>query len=106
MKDRTERKDSVANALAMPVHVLCRPEEAATFARRRTRAVKGGGRADDDGCQREGAYAAPAFGDPLEIDFRVPAQAKALVAGINSSADQLEKGVNENLRVFSYDDKS
>uniref|UniRef100_A0A0K3CNW8 FGENESH: predicted gene_13.73 protein n=1 Tax=Rhodotorula toruloides TaxID=5286 RepID=A0A0K3CNW8_RHOTO len=32
--------------------------------------------------------------------------AKALVAGINSSADQLKKGVNENLRVFSYDEKS
>ncbi|GAA6053269.1 hypothetical protein JCM3770_002687 [Rhodotorula araucariae] len=33
-------------------------------------------------------------------------QSKTLVAGINSSAAQLETGVNENLRVFSYDDKA
>ncbi|BGO95267.1 hypothetical protein NBRC10512v2_007069 [Rhodotorula toruloides] len=40
------------------------------------------------------------------MTMAVNRKAKALVAGINSSADQLEKGVNENLRVFSYDDKS
>ncbi|GAA5839243.1 hypothetical protein JCM9279_002638 [Rhodotorula babjevae] len=33
-------------------------------------------------------------------------QSKSLVAGINSSMAQLEKGVNENVRVFSYDDKA
>ncbi|KPV72073.1 uncharacterized protein RHOBADRAFT_56201 [Rhodotorula graminis WP1] len=33
-------------------------------------------------------------------------QSKSIVAGINSSVAQLEKGVNENLRVFSYDDKA
>ncbi|GAA5900839.1 hypothetical protein JCM8208_004624 [Rhodotorula glutinis] len=32
-------------------------------------------------------------------------QSKSIVAGINSSVAQLEKGVNENVRVFSYDDK-
>ncbi|BGP35111.1 hypothetical protein JCM10296v2_006941 [Rhodotorula toruloides] len=40
------------------------------------------------------------------MTMAVNRKAKALVAGINSSVDQLEKGVNENLRVFSYDDKS
>lgn len=29
-----------------------------------------------------------------------------MVAGINSSAAELEKGTNENVRVFSYDDNS
>jgi prolactin regulatory element-binding protein len=33
-------------------------------------------------------------------------QTNTLVAGINSGADKLKEGVNENLRVFSYDDTS
>lgn len=35
-----------------------------------------------------------------------PFQSKVLVAGINSAADKLKEGVNENLRVFSYDSDS
>ncbi|BGP51350.1 hypothetical protein JCM10450v2_007288 [Rhodotorula kratochvilovae] len=41
---------------------------------------------------------------PMTIAVHPPSH--ALVAGINSSAAQLEKGVNENVRVFSYDDKA
>ncbi|BGP27405.1 prolactin regulatory element-binding protein [Rhodotorula toruloides] len=40
------------------------------------------------------------------MTMAIDRKTKALVAGINSSADQLEKGVNENLRVFSYDANS
>lgn len=32
-------------------------------------------------------------------------QTKQLVAGINSSAEKLKEGVNENLRVFGYGDE-
>ncbi|GJN93754.1 hypothetical protein Rhopal_006811-T1 [Rhodotorula paludigena] len=41
---------------------------------------------------------------PMTVAVHPPT--KAMVAGINSSSAELEKGINENVRVFSYDDKS
>ncbi|GAA5888882.1 hypothetical protein JCM5296_005030 [Sporobolomyces johnsonii] len=40
------------------------------------------------------------------MTIAVHRESKALVAGINSDVKMLEKGMNENLRVFSYDDSS
>lgn len=39
------------------------------------------------------------------FDSSFAEQSKSLIAGINSSVEKLKEGVNENLRVFKFDDE-